>query len=144
MRPTWSRWLACCVAFSLVVQGLTVAAERIAPRGHFHFASLLNDHYDDDDDDHHRHGGHFHAGIGYHEHEAHDRSVVYVDDGHDSSRIETGATLKRLALDHEQLAAVPAIGPTSALTEAPFLLLARALHSHAAEPLEPPPRMPLA
>ena len=138
----WSRWIACCLALSLVFQGLGVAVQRAAQGGHFHVAPLAHhEHDDDDDDDHdHHHAGHFHAAIGHHEHEANDKGVVYVDVGHASLSIEFATVLKRLALDQELLAEV--VLPPGVIVEsrAPLVDSPHAVRTHVAEPLEPPPR----
>jgi hypothetical protein len=133
------------MALSLAVQGLTVAAQRIAQGGHFHVAPLAehaHDTHDDDDDHDHDHlaVGHFHAAIGHHEHAAHESGVVYVDDDHAHSGIEHPTPLKRITLDQE-LAVFAA--PPSPRIEAgmPRDRARLVFRSHVAEPLDPPPRL---
>jgi hypothetical protein len=141
-----SRWLCYGIALALVMQGLTVAVERVA-RGHFHLASLAAHAHDDDDDDddgdhhggHHHDSGHFHSAIGHHAHAPQENGVVYVDEG-TATTPDAAITLKRLTLDQEQLSLIiPGAGLT-AETGAPILLRVPVFRSHVADPLEPPPR----
>ena len=150
----WSRWICCCLTLTLVVQGLTVAAERVAKHGHVHIASVADHAHDagDDDDDDHDHGhdadphhgeGHFHASIGHHEHDPHDNSVVIVEDADTASGLPMATVLKRLALDQEQLAAITVPPSARGAGDAPAVPTARAFPSFVADPLEPPPRLSL-
>lgn len=140
------RWLCYGLALTLVMQGLTLAAERVAPGGHFHLASPVAPADDDDDDDddhhdnHHHDSGHFHAAIAHHEHAPDDAGVVYVDEGH-ATTPEAAIALKRLTLDQEQLSSIAPPPGVTADVGAPFVPRVRAFRSHVADPLEPPPRL---
>jgi hypothetical protein len=135
-----SRWLCYGIVLALVMQGLTLAVERVAPGGHFHLASLAAHAHDDDDGDGDHHDSrHFHSAIGHHEHAPQENGVVHVDEG-SATTPDAAITLKRLTLDQEQVTRiVPPAGLTAA-TGAPILLRAPAFRSHVADPLEPPPR----
>ena len=140
----WSRWIVCCLAVTLVAQGLTLAAQRVLPGGHFHVAAAGHHHENDDHDHHHAGAAHFHAAIAYHSHQPQQADVVYIDDDHPaSSSIELSLALKRLVLDQEQLAAtaVP-LGPV-VQERTPLPSPRPAIRSHVAEPLDPPPRSSL-
>lgn len=156
-RAIGARCLCYGLALALVIQCLTIAAERVAPSGHFHLAALAAHAHDDDDhdgDDHdsahhdadHHHGdhhhatSHFHTAIGHHEHAPQDHGVVYVDEG-TATTTKAAITLKRLALDQEQLSTITPPPHVPAESGAPLLLRARAFRSHVADPLEPPPRL---
>jgi hypothetical protein len=68
------------------------------------------------------------------------RIEIYVDQNHASFGVEMASVFKRVALDQELLVDASTLSGAVVASGASFPGSSRVIHSHVAEPVDPPPR----